>query len=203
MWQYPSMSTCLASSTHSLQDENRALAEQISISTLGSHSNSWSESAASSINNSYRWKSRNQCCGSMTFWCGSVPLFNRSGTWILLFASVTFKFFCLLLFEATFTSFLKDKKSRRSHKTVVIKVPASPPPPTPSRPSTGHSLNRSPSPPWVGILLLNVPDPYIFGLLDLDPDQYLWPYLYHLAKIFKKPWFLQGTSWTHLHRHLR
>ncbi len=28
------------------------------------------------------------------------------------------KFFCLLLFEGTFTSFLKDKKSKGSHKTV-------------------------------------------------------------------------------------
>jgi hypothetical protein len=32
------------------------------------------------------------------------------------------KFFCILLFEGTFTSFLKDKKSKRSHKTVEIKV---------------------------------------------------------------------------------
>ena len=32
------------------------------------------------------------------------------------------KFFCLLLFEGTFTSFFKDKKSKRSHKTVGIKV---------------------------------------------------------------------------------
>jgi hypothetical protein len=31
-------------------------------------------------------------------------------------------FFCLLLFEGTFTSFFKDKKSNRSHKTVGIKV---------------------------------------------------------------------------------
>ncbi len=29
--------------------------------------------------------------------------------------------FCLLLFEGTFTSFFKDKKSKRSHKTVEIK----------------------------------------------------------------------------------
>jgi hypothetical protein len=28
------------------------------------------------------------------------------------------KFFCLLLFEGTFTSFFKDKKSERNHKTV-------------------------------------------------------------------------------------
>jgi hypothetical protein len=32
------------------------------------------------------------------------------------------KFFCLLLFEGTFTSFFKDKKSKRSHKTVGINV---------------------------------------------------------------------------------
>jgi hypothetical protein len=32
------------------------------------------------------------------------------------------KIFCLLLFEDTFTLFLKDKKSKRSHKTLGIKV---------------------------------------------------------------------------------
>jgi hypothetical protein len=32
------------------------------------------------------------------------------------------KLFCLLLFEGTFTSFFKYKKSKRSHKTVGIKV---------------------------------------------------------------------------------
>jgi hypothetical protein len=32
------------------------------------------------------------------------------------------KFFRLLLFEGTFTSFFKDKKSKRSPKTVEIKV---------------------------------------------------------------------------------
>ncbi len=32
------------------------------------------------------------------------------------------KLFCLLLFEGTFTSFFKDKKSNKSHKTVGIKV---------------------------------------------------------------------------------
>jgi hypothetical protein len=32
------------------------------------------------------------------------------------------KFFCILLFEGTFTSFFKDKKAKRSHKTVEIKV---------------------------------------------------------------------------------
>ncbi len=39
------------------------------------------------------WK---QCCGSMTFWGGS--------------GSAEHNFFCLLLFEATFTSFFKEKK---------------------------------------------------------------------------------------------
>jgi hypothetical protein len=34
----------------------------------------------------------------------------------------TKKFFCVLLFEHTFTSFCLDKKSKRSHKTVGIKV---------------------------------------------------------------------------------
>ena len=32
------------------------------------------------------------------------------------------KYFCLLLFEGTFTSFFKDKKSKRSHKAVGFKV---------------------------------------------------------------------------------
>jgi hypothetical protein len=32
------------------------------------------------------------------------------------------KFFCLSLFEGTFTTFFKDKKLKRGHKTVVIKV---------------------------------------------------------------------------------
>jgi hypothetical protein len=32
------------------------------------------------------------------------------------------KFFCILLFEGTLTSFFKGKKSKRSHKTVEIKV---------------------------------------------------------------------------------
>jgi hypothetical protein len=32
------------------------------------------------------------------------------------------EFFCLFLFEGTFTSFSKDKKSKRNHKTVGIKV---------------------------------------------------------------------------------
>jgi hypothetical protein len=32
------------------------------------------------------------------------------------------KFFCILLFEGTFPSFFKDKKSKRSHKTAEKKV---------------------------------------------------------------------------------
>ncbi len=45
---------------------------------------------------------------------------------ILLFSSATknyfcFNFFCLFLFEATFTSFFKDFNSSRSHKTIAIK----------------------------------------------------------------------------------
>jgi hypothetical protein len=31
------------------------------------------------------------------------------------------KIFCIVLFEGTFISFFKDKKSQRSHKTVEIK----------------------------------------------------------------------------------
>jgi hypothetical protein len=33
-----------------------------------------------------------------------------------------YKTFCLLLFEDTFSSFFKDKKFKRSHKTAGIKV---------------------------------------------------------------------------------
>jgi hypothetical protein len=33
-----------------------------------------------------------------------------------------FKFSCILVFKGTFTSFFKDKKSKRRHKTVEIKV---------------------------------------------------------------------------------
>jgi hypothetical protein len=32
------------------------------------------------------------------------------------------KFFCIFLLEGTFTSFFKDKKSKKSQKTVEIKV---------------------------------------------------------------------------------
>jgi hypothetical protein len=83
-----------------------------------------------------------QCSGSMTFWCGSGSADPCSDYWIrirmrgdpdpaifiidlqdvnkqLIFLT---KFFCLLLSDGTFTSFFKDKKSKRSHKTIGIKV---------------------------------------------------------------------------------
>ncbi len=74
-----------------------------------------------------------QCCESMTFWYGSgsadpyLGLIDPDP----LFLSVTFKkatkiyhscFAYYLLFEGTLTSFFKDKKSQRSHKTVGIKI---------------------------------------------------------------------------------
>ncbi len=65
---------------------------------------------------------------------GSMPLTNGSGSgfgssyfrhWPSQDANKKnfffFKFFCLLLFEGTLTSFFKDKKSKRSHKAVGIK----------------------------------------------------------------------------------
>jgi hypothetical protein len=42
----------------------------------------------------------------------------QDGNIILFFST----FLCLLLFEGTFTSFFKDKKSQRSHKTIGIKA---------------------------------------------------------------------------------
>ena len=81
---------------------------------------------------------QNQSCGSMTFWCGSesgsadpchrlmdadpVPsifITDLQDTNKNYFKK---KIFCLLLFKGTFTSFFKDKKSKRSHKAVGIKV---------------------------------------------------------------------------------
>jgi hypothetical protein len=50
---------------------------------------------------------------------GSVLLTNGSGSGSC--KQATKKFFCLSLFEGTFTSSFKDKKSKRSHKTVGIK----------------------------------------------------------------------------------
>jgi hypothetical protein len=62
---------------------------------------------------------------------GSMPLDKWIRMRILLYSSFTFKtptktnkknFFCLLLFEGTFTTFFKENKSQRSHKTVGMKV---------------------------------------------------------------------------------
>jgi hypothetical protein len=84
----------------------------------------------------------NQCGGSMTFGCGSgsgsgsadsfMPLTNGSGSGSCSFRrhypsrcqqiKKIVKFFCLLLVEGTFTTFFKDKKSKRSYKAVGIKV---------------------------------------------------------------------------------
>ncbi len=56
-----------------------------------------------------------QCCGSGS--CYFRQWLSRSQQQI----NFCFKFFCLLLFEVTFTSFFKDKKTWRSHKTAGIK----------------------------------------------------------------------------------
>jgi hypothetical protein len=80
-----------------------------------------------------------QCSGSMTFWCGSGsadpclllidPNADPDPTIFVIDLQDTNKkrilkqkFFCPLLFEGKFTSFFKDKKSKRSLKTVGIKV---------------------------------------------------------------------------------
>jgi hypothetical protein len=77
-----------------------------------------------------------QCSGSMTFWCGSGSA--DPCLWLIGLDACYFvidlqdanqklikkkkKVFCFLLFEGTFTSFFKDKKYKKSHKTVGIKV---------------------------------------------------------------------------------
>ncbi len=75
-----------------------------------------------------------QCCGSMTFWCGSgsMPLSNWSGfgfgswsgSWIriLLLSSLTFKMptvFCLYFLKVHLET---RQKAKESHKTSGIKV---------------------------------------------------------------------------------
>jgi hypothetical protein len=82
------------------------------------------------------------CCGSMTFWCGSGSadpcLWLMDPDWDPSMFIIDLqdgkkkinflkKYSCILLFEGTFTSFFKDKKSKRSNKlvryrTVEIKV---------------------------------------------------------------------------------
>ncbi len=79
----------------------------------------------------------NQCCGSITFWCGSgsadpcLWLMDPPDPDTFIFIidlkdvkknNFFLKFSCILLSEGTFTSFFKDTKSKRSHKTVEIKV---------------------------------------------------------------------------------
>ncbi len=49
-------------------------------------------------------------------------VFKSFSTVFLVYSEKFIKFFCLLLFEGTFTSFFKDKKYERSHKTVGIKA---------------------------------------------------------------------------------
>ncbi len=73
-----------------------------------------------------------QCCGSMIFGCGSgsgdpcLSLMDPDPSIFVFNTKDANKklilIFCLLLFEGTFTTFFKDKKSKRSHKTVGIKV---------------------------------------------------------------------------------
>ncbi len=60
---------------------------------------------------------------------GTVPLIKRSGScffchWSSRHQQITSfsQFFCLLLFEGTFTSFFKDKNWQRSHKTVGLGI---------------------------------------------------------------------------------
>ncbi len=50
------------------------------------------------------------------------PAIFSSFTFKMLTKYYFFKVFCLLLFEGTFKSVFKDKKSTRSHKAVGIKV---------------------------------------------------------------------------------
>ncbi len=51
-------------------------------------------------------------CGSGSFYCHHWPSRCQQKN------TLKKKFFCILLFEGTFTSFFKGKKSKRSHKTV-------------------------------------------------------------------------------------
>jgi hypothetical protein len=84
-------------------------------------------------------RSYSQCCGStdilvwIRIWIRrSMPLINGSGSGSCYFrhwpsrcrhkTNFFIEFFCLLLFEGTFKQFFEDKNSKRSHKTVGIKV---------------------------------------------------------------------------------
>ncbi len=91
---------------------------------------------AKSYDGENAWSSVTKCCGSVIFWYGSESAdpsdsdmdlapdpdifvtFLQDGNKKFFF----FQIFFLLLFEATFASFFKDKKSEISHKTVGFKV---------------------------------------------------------------------------------
>ncbi len=70
-----------------------------------------------------------QCCESVTFWYGSVPLTYGFGSGLFRQQLTRYQqkisffnvFFCLL-FEGTFASASINKKSKRIHKIVEIKV---------------------------------------------------------------------------------
>ncbi len=64
-----------------------------------------------------------QCCRSMTFWYGSGSCYFRHWPFRCQQKTNYLKNFLLISFwrYCTFTSFSKDKKSKRSHKTVGIK----------------------------------------------------------------------------------
>jgi hypothetical protein len=65
-----------------------------------------------------------QCCGSTTFWCGPGSRSSHFHHWLSRRQQKTNfkKVFLHIIFAVTFTSFFKDKKSKRSHKTVEVKV---------------------------------------------------------------------------------
>ncbi len=105
----------------------------------------------------------------MTFWCGSGsgdPCLWLTDPDPAIFVidpqdankkKIKKKFFCLLLFEGTFTLFFKDKKSQRSHKTVGIKVFL----------TIFAWCYKDPDPdPYLWLI---DPDPYLW-LIDPDPD---------------------------------
>ncbi len=65
------------------------------------------------------WNPSSQCCGSMTFWCGSGSFYFHHGPsrWQQK-TNFFITFFCILLLEGTFTLFPKIKSKKKSHKTV-------------------------------------------------------------------------------------
>ncbi len=98
---------------------------------------------------------RYQCSGSMTFWCGSMPLTNGSESgfgsrscYFRHWPSRRQQILLILLFEGIFTSFFNDKKYKRSHKTVGIKI-----------------LDLDPDPYlWLSVADPDPnPDPHVFG----------------------------------------